>query len=112
MSNELSLNGKICLRITLLALFIEHNADYGLSNQTPTMIKSGFQFALNSSRNIVKNIRLAYTPLGARGSTDLISEDRLRDISLMIDELSNADNIEELIELVKQHKVVNVTLNN
>jgi len=105
-------DGKICSRLLMMAMFIEQNAEWGLQGVRYAFLPSAYKFCRNVSKRMIQEIRLAYTRRGSVGVTALLSEERINDISLVFDELLDADNVDELLELIRQNKKVTVVLNN
>lgn len=105
-------DGRICSRLLMMAMFIEHNAQWGMEGAKYRFLPQAYRYCLNASRNMVKQIRLAYTSNGADGITALLDEDRIKDISLVFDELLDVDNVDELLVMIQEKKKVTVKLNN
>lgn len=101
-----SLEGRICFRLLLMARFIKQNGEWGFLECNHRLLPQAFKYAQNMGGNLEKQILSAYKVTSREVLNEHMNEDRINDISLLLDELINADNIEELTELVKSKKKV------
>lgn len=99
-----TLDGKICFRLLTMAQFIIQNGEWGLSGCKYRILPGAYKYAINAGTNLRRGILAAYSPDGKESLDVHMSADRIRDISLVFDELIDANNIEELLELIKAHK--------
>lgn len=99
-----SLDGKICFRLLAMAQFIKANGELGYQQCKYRLLPGAYKYAINFGGNLQKQILAAYKPAAGDQLNVILEADRIKDISLVFDELIDANNIEELLELVKAHK--------
>jgi hypothetical protein len=99
-----TLEGRICYRLMLMARFISQNGEWGLTECRHRLLPQAFNFAKNSGRSLERHIKAAYKSDSRDIITDHLNEDRIGDISLIIDELMDAENLDEILEHIKSIK--------
>jgi len=97
-------DGRICFRLLAMAQFITQNGEWGFSECKYRLLPGAYKYAINAGTNLRRQIMSAYTPDGRTSLSVQMDTERIRDISLVFDELIDANNIEELLELIKSHK--------
>lgn len=99
-----TLEGRICYRLMLMARFISQNGEWGQLECKHRLLPQAFSFAKNAGRNLERHIKTAYKQDSQDVITAHLNEDRIGDISLIIDELMDAENLEEILEHIKAIK--------
>lgn len=99
-----SLEGKICYRLLVMARFISQNGEWGQMECRHRLLPQAFSFAKNAGRNLERHIKTAYKQESQDVITEHLNDDRIGDISLIIDELIDAENLDEILKQIKAIK--------
>lgn len=89
-----------------MAQFIKESAEYGLEFKSPRLLPMAYNFVINAAKRMTKEILQAYPDHAKEILNYEMTKERVKDMSLVFDELIDAENIDELLELIKKHKKV------
>lgn len=99
-----TIEGRICYRLLAMASFIKQNGEWGFMECNHRFLSQAFKYAQNMGNNLERQILSAYKEESRDVLKMHLEEDQIKDISLVIDELIDAENIDELLELIKANK--------
>lgn len=101
-----STDGLILHRLLLLGRFISETGEYGYLNGNPKKggLRGTYKYAQNVGKRLMTEVKAILKHEAAAELDAKITKERIADISLVLDELVDVEDINAVLEIIKQHK--------